>query len=182
MKGRSKVRITPNVPSTVQQDKASERDAKESKECKRIRQVKRRADNLRAQANRLITIARDLHSRCCKPRDLTLGRPAHGEDPRDFNIRKASLAFKSQAIDLGYSFVAHHQQNEDAKDGGQQLFEEFLEVDTTGINSCPKLFNLAENFKGIAVSWDQIHVTLAKEELKASHACPKKGSNKCPEP
>ena len=107
-----------------------------------------------------------------------MGRVAQGEDPREYNIRQTALAYKTQAITLGYSFLAHVDQEKDAGDGGQQIFEDFLNTDISTITSCAKLLKLAGKLKEIAAGWDQTHSKLAKAEIKAAHACPKKGIDK----
>lgn len=79
MRGRSKVSIKSNKPQASNLP-APEKDPKdETAERKRIIQVKRRADNLRSQANTLAAIARDVHAVSCKPLGSNLGRPTHVE-------------------------------------------------------------------------------------------------------
>ena len=109
------------------------------------------------------------------PKDLSLVRVAHGEDPRVRNARHTDLAFKTQAVNLGYAFISHDGLNEDAKDGGQQCFEDYLALDITSVKACTKLLKLAARFREIAANWDHTHVKVAKAETKALNACPKKG-------
>lgn len=173
MEGRRKVRISPNTPDRAPKAATAEHDAKESDESKRIRQVKRRADNIRAHANMLTSIASDIHSRWCKPKVPAMRRMTHGGGPRDYNISQTSLAFKTHAIALCYSHLAHDDQDSDAGDGGQQIFEEFLNIDISCIQSCPKFLKLAGKLKEVAADWGQTHVKLAKAEITASHVWPK---------
>lgn len=153
----------------------------ETVERKWIRQVKRRADNLRSQANRLTSIARNTHAVSCKSLALIMGRPTHGEEPRACNTRHTDLAFKTNSVKLGYALGGYDNSVEgDADDGGQPYFNEYLDLDIYSVNSCPELLKLAAKFKDIAATKDATHIGLAKAETKAANACPKKGIKKMP--
>ena len=141
--------------------------------------IKSRADNLRSQANRLTSIARNTHSVSCKPLAHNMGRPTHVEEPRACNTRHTDLAFKTSSVKLGYALGGHGAYVEkDADDGGQELLNEYLGINIYDASSCPKLLQLATKFKDIAVSCDANHISLAKAETKAANACPKKGIKK----
>ena len=77
MKGRSKVRTTTSSGSSPNEKKPKDPGKENSRETfnsKRIREIKRRADNHRTQANRLTNIARDLHANA-RPVEPTVRGP-----------------------------------------------------------------------------------------------------------
>ena len=160
MRGRSKVRIATNKTGPVNAATASKDGndtgtASETEERKRIRQVKRRADNLRSQANRLTSIARNTHAVSCKPLAFTRCRPTQGEEPRACSTRHTDLAFKTSSVKLGYALGDYDNTLEgDADDGGQQYFNDYLKLDIYSVNSCPTLLRIAAKSKDLAASWD----------------------------
>ena len=97
----------------------------------------------RTQANRRTNLARDLHARHTTSR-LALSYSALGEDSRVVGLRQTSSAYNKQAVALGYSHVSTERQAEDAKDGGQSLFDEYILIDLTSVVSCVKLLRLVE--------------------------------------
>ena len=85
------------------------------------------------------------------------------------------LSLKQQAINLGYSHSSAGPRPEDATDGGQEIFEEFLLIDLSSIAACPKLLLLAEKTRKVASTWDQKLSQLIREEAKVTNASPTKG-------
>ena len=104
MRGRSKVRIVINKPRCASLAALNNDPTGETAERKRIRHVKRRADELRTQANRLTSIARDAHAINGRPLFHSIGRQTQAEEPRGRNIRHTDLAFKTSAAKLGYEY------------------------------------------------------------------------------
>ena len=184
MRGRSKVRIKTDDPDSLATARASHQitdqgPVQESEANKRIRAIKRRIGYTRTQANRLTNLARDIHAKHkspVKPGDNTVP----GGDPRSKGILSTAMAYRKQAVNLGYSFVPYIGQREDATDGGQDIFEEFNLIDLTTIMACPKLLLLGDKTRAIAATWDQTLKQLIHAEIKATNASPKKGMKTCP--
>jgi hypothetical protein len=103
------------APVTPRENKGTSR---ESDASKRIREVKRRADNIRTQANRLVNIARDIHAMEAASKDDARSPAVPEDDPRAQGIQHTAIAFRKQAIVLGYSHAAGVPLKDDAADGG----------------------------------------------------------------
>lgn len=135
MKGRSKVRTTTSTggsPNQKHHEASKEQDGKHSRETaasKRIREVKRRADHTRAQANRLTNIARDIHANNAASSCLQRGPLAPWDNARSACVHHTALAYRKQAIEMGYSHTHLGTRKKDAEDGGQEILSEFLAID-----------------------------------------------------
>ena len=160
---------------------------------------------MRTHANRLTDLARDLHATygqkkkttlsfappvgdrtdvepCCSTTDCDRTGEGSGhtkitpsQTSRAEGIWHTSLAYKKQALDMGYSHSSVGPSPEDSDDGGQGIFEEFLLIELTSLAACPKLLLLADRTRKVASSWDQKHSQLSREEAKAINASPTKG-------